>query len=67
VERLLDRVSVPTAAPRRDLRAVELLELLGSAEARQVLRTLAEGEPTARLTSEAEHAVRRLTHRDVKP
>jgi RNA polymerase sigma factor (sigma-70 family) len=67
VERLLDRVSVPTAAPRRDLRAVELLELLGSAEAGQVLRTLAEGEPTARLTSEAVRAVRQLTHRDVKP
>src|SRR5262249_4635184 len=43
VERLLDRLSVPTATPRRELRAVELLELIGNAEARQVLQTLTGG------------------------
>jgi WD40 repeat protein len=67
LERLLAKLAAPAVEEMLALRAVELLELLGSAEARQVLRSLAEGEPTARLTSEAARAVRRLTRRDVKP
>jgi WD40 repeat protein len=67
LERVLAKLAVPAAGEMLDIRAVELLELLGSAEARQVLRTLAGGEPTARLTGEAARAVQRLTHRDVKP
>ena len=58
--RLLDKHSVPTAGPRRDLRAVELLELIGSAEARRVLQTVAGGMPGARLTREARSALQRL-------
>jgi hypothetical protein len=67
LERLLAKLAAPAVEEMLALRAVELLELLGRAEARQVLRTLAEGEPTARLTSEAARALRRLTHGDVKP
>jgi RNA polymerase sigma factor (sigma-70 family) len=67
LEGLLAKLAAPAAAEMLAIRAVELLELLGGAEARQVLRTLAEGEPTARLTGEAARAVRRLTHRGVKP
>jgi hypothetical protein len=63
LERLLDRLSgqVPPAGQLRDLRAVELLELLGSSEARQLIEVLAGGAPEARLTREARSALRRLT------
>jgi hypothetical protein len=44
----------------RPVRAVELLELIGSADARQVLAELAGGAPSARLTREAQGAARRL-------
>ena len=67
VERLLDRLSVPTATSRRGLRAVELLELIGNAEARQVLQTLTGGMPGARLTREAANAMHRLSKRAVTP
>jgi WD40 repeat protein len=63
VERLLDNLSrpVPQAGQLRELRAVELLESIGSSEARQLLRALAEGAPEARLTREARSTIRRLT------
>jgi hypothetical protein len=63
VERLLDNLTgqVPQAGQLRDLRAVELLELIGSSEAWQLLQALAKGAPEARLTREARSAVRRLT------
>jgi hypothetical protein len=43
------------------LRAVEVLEGIGSAAARTVLNTLAGGDADARLTQEARAALRRLT------
>src|SRR5262249_19930441 len=63
VERLLDNLSgqVPQAGQLGELRAVELLELMGSSEAQQLLRALAMGAPEARLTREARSAIRRLT------
>src|SRR5262249_22175135 len=63
LERLLDNLSGPVrlAGQVRDLRAVELLELLGTPEARQLLQALAGGAPEARLTREARGAFRRLT------
>jgi WD40 repeat protein len=69
LERLLDNLSGPVhlAGQVRDLRAVELLELLGSPEARQLLQVLAGGAPEARLTREARSAVRRLTEQAVTP
>jgi WD40 repeat protein len=67
VERLLDRLSVQTATPRRNLHAVELLELIGNAEARQVLQTLMGGMSGARLTREAANAMQRLSKRPVTP
>jgi hypothetical protein len=48
---------------RRGLRAVEVLERLGNIDAQQVLRNLAEGDPHARLTQEAESALERLANR----
>jgi WD40 repeat protein len=44
----------------RPLRAIELLERLGTTEARQVLETLAGGAPEARLTREAKAALERV-------
>ena len=42
------------------LRGLEVLEQMGTPEARDWLRTLAEGEPTAALTTEAKAALRRI-------
>jgi RNA polymerase sigma factor (sigma-70 family) len=47
----------------RLLRAVEVLERIGSPAARQVLKTLADGQPEARATEEAQAACRRLVRR----
>ncbi len=60
---LLDAMapSPPPAKLVRSLRAVELLERLGTAEARQLLRELAGGNPNAPLTSDARQTLRRLT------
>jgi RNA polymerase sigma factor (sigma-70 family) len=47
----------------RSLRALEVLELAGTTEARQLLEALAKGEPGARLTREASAALQRLERR----
>jgi hypothetical protein len=48
---------------RRGVRAVRLLECIGSLAARQVLRELAEGMPEARLTQDAKASLDRLSWR----
>lgn len=65
VEQLLEKLHGParTTAVMRQMRALEVLEHIGSPEARQLLRTLAGGPPEARLTREAKAALERLTHR----
>ena len=42
------------------LRAVQVLERIGTAEARRLLKQLAQGLPAARLTEEAKAALNRL-------
>jgi WD40 repeat protein len=67
LERMEDRVS---AEQRRSLRALAVLEHIGTGDARQLLKTLAEGQPGARLTREAKAALERLEKRkfiDGKP
>jgi hypothetical protein len=61
-ERLLDLVREPSRSPRthRALRAVEVLERVGTAEARAVLEELSKGTPDASPTQEATAALRRL-------
>jgi hypothetical protein len=54
---------VPTAATLRALRAIRVLEAIGTAEARQMLEKLVMGAPTARQTREAKAALQRLTSR----
>jgi hypothetical protein len=63
LEALLQRLEGPITSTEtlRQLRAVEVLEHIGSPEARQVLRTLAKGAPEARLTRETKAALERLT------
>jgi hypothetical protein len=62
---LLDRIPRPETRPQqlRDLRAIEVLERIGTAEARQVLGRIAEGAPEARLTREAKASLDRLAKR----
>jgi hypothetical protein len=59
---LLDAITVvfPTASEVRPLRAVEVLERLGTPEARRLLEALAQGNADARLTADAQAALRRL-------
>jgi hypothetical protein len=62
---LLDRVErrMLSAEQLHALRAVEVLEHIGSPEAQQVLRTLAEAAPRAVLTREAKASLERLERR----
>jgi WD40 repeat protein len=61
-EQLLDRLErqVPSPERLRVLRAVEVLEQIGTPEARKLLEALARGAPEASLTREAQASLRRL-------
>jgi WD40 repeat protein len=65
VEELLERLNGGADVPDRllALRATALLEVLGTAEARQLLRQLADGAPEACLTRQAREALERLQSR----
>ena len=64
LEQILQKASqVPTAEEQRHLRAVQALELIGTAEARAVLQALAQGAPGARQTREARESLDRLAKR----
>jgi hypothetical protein len=62
VEKLVERLDDPGTIPPclRELRAVEALERIGSAEARHLLEAVASGPPDALLTREARMALERL-------
>lgn len=59
VEQLLEKMRGPItlSAVLRDIRAVAVLQRIGTPEARQILEKLAAGAPAARLTSEAKAAL----------
>jgi hypothetical protein len=65
IERLLEKLQGPvTCAEKRPvLRAVMVLERIGTVEAQQVLEMLASGAPDARLTQEAKASLERLAKR----
>ncbi len=69
LERLLEAVEVETLSPDelREGRAVAALEEAGTVAARQVLARLARGAPEARLTRQAEGALRRLARSNGVP
>ena len=64
IKGLLERVRAerfnPSANRLRAVRAVEVLERIGDAKARQLLGMLAQGAPAAQLTVEARAALERL-------
>jgi hypothetical protein len=57
--------AVPSGEALRHLRAVEVLELIGTDEVREMLGTLARGIPEARLTREAKASLQRLARRPI--
>jgi hypothetical protein len=64
LKRLLARATLLAAGePLREVRAVAVLERVGSPAARRVLRRLSGGEPKARLTGEAKASLGRLAGR----
>jgi RNA polymerase sigma factor (sigma-70 family) len=66
VERVLEKLEPGQTPPLEILRVVrtlEVLESLGTAEARHILQTLTEGAPQARVTEEAKASLTRLTAR----
>jgi hypothetical protein len=68
VEQLMEKVTgPPTGAPLRGLRAVEALERMETAEARQLLEALARGAPEGRLTREARASLERLRMPSASP
>jgi WD domain, G-beta repeat len=61
IESLLERFQQsPTGIQLRNIRAIEVLEHRGTAEARDLLRKLAAGSPVAKLTQEAKSSLKRL-------
>ncbi len=65
LERLLQKLEQPVTDPQqlRSLRAIEVLEHIGSAQARELLQCLAKGATEARLTQEARVSMERLAKR----
>jgi hypothetical protein len=63
LEQLLETLSGSPAEQVYTVRAVEVLEQIGSPEARRLLETLASGVPEARLKREAKASLQRLDHK----
>jgi WD40 repeat protein len=65
VEKLVAKLEqrVPAGEVLRTQRALEVLEQIGTTEARQLLQTLAEGTPEARLTQDVKKSLERLDRR----
>src|SRR5262249_55322438 len=65
LESLLEKLGDPSSSAQRlhALRAVEVLDFIGTPEAQEVLKTLSKGAPEARLTQEAKAALERLGRR----
>src|SRR4051794_16642953 len=61
--RRLERLLADIPEPLRWLRALTVLEAIGTAEARRVLEGVAGGEPGARPTREAKASLERLARR----
>jgi len=65
IEALLQKLDGPILSPLqlRIIRAVQVLEHIGNADARKLLDKLAQGPPEARLTQEVKAALERLSKR----
>src|SRR5262249_32663214 len=58
---------MPASQPLRLLRAVEVLERIGTPDAKRFLQELAQGAPVARLTYETKVALERLAKHPIAP
>jgi RNA polymerase sigma factor (sigma-70 family) len=69
IQELLDPLEKGVLAPEQlqALRAVQVLERIGTPEAKQVLQALSQGAPPARLTRDAQAALDRLARHPVTP
>lgn len=65
LEQLLEKIDGPVTAPEqlRGLRAIEVLEHIGTPQAREILQSLGKGAPEARLTQEAKASLGRVEKR----
>jgi hypothetical protein len=63
VEKLLGQLRPRATERLREVRAVQVLEYLGTPDAKRLLEALAKGIPAARLTQEARAALSRLARR----
>jgi WD40 repeat protein len=64
---VLDKLHPRSAERLREVRAVQVLEYVGTPPARRLLQRLARGAPGARLTQEAKAALERLDARSSQP
>lgn len=69
IESLLEAIEERETSPQRlrTVRALQVLESIGTPKARQVLEGLSQGAADARLTQDAKAGVRRLDRRAAKP
>lgn len=69
IQNILNKLDQPVAAPDklRQIRAIEVLETLGNADARDLLQALAKGYPEHRQTRQAQEALARLKERAPMP
>jgi hypothetical protein len=58
---------VLSADQQRTIRAVQILEQIGGSQSREILERLTQGQPSARLTQEANNALARLKERPAQP
>jgi RNA polymerase sigma factor (sigma-70 family) len=65
LEGLLEKLAGPVTNPERlrELRAVEILEYIGTRDARQILEMLSRGDSKGRLTWDAQESLKRLAKR----
>jgi hypothetical protein len=63
LSRLLDENRQPSEVELRGQRCIRVLEWAGDVPARELLKTLSGGDPTASLTVEAKAALRRIKSR----
>ena len=63
LEQILDKIQIPSGQRLQEIRAVEVLEWIGTPEAQEALTSLAKGAPETRLTQEAKASLGRLVIR----